>query len=103
MFAEIVDNIFNVCFPHGRDVQNIPPEQNLEQGKAQLGEAPMAQDVKEERDKMSQTQEEDDRDNFINDEDVLEEEENIEKKLLKIENVVNMKMKMRKRLEEVRR
>ena len=58
----------------------------------------MAQDVEEEGERMSPTQEDDERENFINDEDLPEEEEKIEKKLLKIENIVNMKMKMRKRL-----
>ena len=75
-----------------------PPEQNLKQDKAQQGEAAMAQDVEEEGERMSPTQEDDERENFINDEDLPEEEEKIEKKLLKIENIVNMKMKMRKRL-----
>mmetsp|Transcript_18387 Transcript_18387/g.41868 ORF Transcript_18387/g.41868 Transcript_18387/m.41868 type:complete len:145 (-) Transcript_18387:77-511(-) len=103
MFVEIVDNIFKVCFPNGKNAQDIsvqePSQRDVRQAQ---GQTELVQDDGEIAEVLDEGEQDDQRQNFITDEEMLQEEEE-QRKLLKIENIVNIKRKMNRRLQQVRR
>eukprot|EP00960_Hanusia_phi_P021967 650712-Hanusia_phi.AAC.1 len=88
--ASMIVLIRSVQEPSQRDVRQAQGQTELVQDDGEIAEV------------LDEGEQDDQRQNFITDEEMLQEEEE-QRKLLKIENIVNIKRKMNRRLQQVRR